>query len=68
MMGAVLLVAFGGFILLEGLMWAVAPTAMRRAYNQMMQQVSDKDLHIVGAFAVFIGVCMFAFGAKLILQ
>ena len=49
-------------------MWAVAPTAMRRAYNQMMQQVSDKDLHIVGAFAVFIGVCMFAFGAKLILQ
>ena len=47
MMGAVLLVAFGGFILLEGLMWAVAPTAMRRAYDQMMQQVSDKDLSLI---------------------
>ncbi len=67
-MGAILLVALGGFVLLEGLMWAIAPTAMRRAYDQMMQQVSDRDLHVGGAFAVFIGMCLFAFGAKLILQ
>ena len=67
-MGAIILVALGGFILLEGLMWAIAPTAMRRAYDQMMQQVSDKDLHMGGAFAVFIGTCLLAFGAKLILQ
>ena len=67
-MGAIILVAVGGFILLEGLMWAIAPTAMRRAYDQMMQQVSDRDLHIGGAIAVFIGTCLFVFGAKLILQ
>ena len=67
-MGAIVLVALGGFILLEGLMWAIAPTAMRRAYDQMMQQVSDRDLHIGGAFAVFIGTCLFMLGTKLILQ
>lgn len=67
-MGAILLVALGGFILLEGLMWAIAPTAMRRTYNQMMKQVSDKDLHLVGTISVFIGACLLVFGAKLILQ
>jgi len=67
-MGAIVLVAIGGFILLEGVMWALAPGAMRRAYNQMMDQVTDKDLHVGGAVAVFIGTCLFAFGAKLILQ
>ena len=67
-MGAIVLVALGGFMLLEGLMWAIAPTSMRRAYDQMMQQVSDRDLHIGGAIAVFMGTCLFAFGAKLILQ
>ena len=67
-MGAIVLVAVGGFILLEGLMWAIAPTNMRDAYNQLMEQASDKDLHVGGAVAVFIGTCLFALGAKLILQ
>ncbi len=67
-MSAIILVAIGGFILLEGLIWAIAPTAMRRAYDQMMRQVSDRDLHVGGAIAVFIGTCLFALGAKLILQ
>ena len=67
-MGAIVLVAIGGFILLEGLLWSIAPTSMRRAYDQMMQQVSDRDLHIGGAIAVFTGTCLFALGAKLILQ
>jgi len=49
-------------------MWAIAPTAMRRAYDQMMKQVSDRDLHMGGAFAVFIGMILFMLGAKLILQ
>ena len=66
--GAILLVAFGGFILLEGLMWALAPGAMRRAYDEMMRQVSDRDLHVGGAIAVFVGTCLFALGTKLILQ
>jgi len=67
-MGAIILVAIGGFILFEGLLWALAPSVMRRAFDQMMRQVSDKDLHVGGAIAVFVGMCLFAFGAKLILQ
>lgn len=67
-MGGIILVAIGGFILIEGLMWAMAPTAMRRAYNEMMRQVTDRDLHIGGAIAVFIGTCVFMIGTKFILQ
>lgn len=67
-MSAIILVAVGGFILLEGLMWALAPGSMRRAYDEMMRQVSDRDLHIGGVIAVFMGTCLFAWGAKLILQ
>lgn len=67
-MGGVILVAIGGFILIEGIMWAVAPTAMRRAYDEMMRQVSDRDLHIGGAVAVFIGMCVFLIGTKIVLQ
>ena len=67
-MGAIILVALGGFVLLEGLMWAIAPTAMRRVYNEMMQQVSDRDLHKFGVVSVFIGMCLFMIGTKLILQ
>jgi len=67
-MGGIILVAIGGFILIEGLMWAMAPTAMRRAYDEMMRQVSDRDLHIGGAIAVFIGTCVFMIGTKLILH
>jgi len=48
-MGGIILVAIGGFILIEGLMWAMAPTAMRRAYDEMMRQVTDRDLHRVVA-------------------
>jgi len=32
------------------------------------RQVSDRDLHIGGAVAVFIGMCVFMIGTKLILQ
>ena len=67
-MGPVILIAFGGFILLEGLMWALAPGAMRRAYDEMMRQVSDRDFHIAGAVGVFVGTCLLVFGAKLVLQ
>jgi len=67
-MGAIILVAVGGFILLEGLIWALAPGAMRQAYDQMMRQVSDRELHIGGVIAVFVGMCLFILGTKLILQ
>lgn len=66
-MGAVILIAFGGFILLEGLMWAILPSAMRRTYDEMMKQVSDRDLHVAGVIGVFVGTCLLAYGAKLVL-
>ncbi len=49
-------------------MWALMPGAMRRAYDEMMKQVSDRDLHVAGAVGVFVGTCLLAYGAKIVLQ
>lgn len=61
---SVVLIAFGGFVALEGVVWAVFPAQMRWTYRRMMDEISDRDLHIVGAVSVFIGTLMLAYGVK----
>lgn len=63
---AITLIAFGGFVLMEGIIWACFPTQMREAYRRLMQEVADRDLHIAGLFSVFIGAAMLAYGVKLL--
>ena len=60
------LIAFGGFVLFEGFIWACFPTQMREAYRRLMTETKDKDLHIVGLISVFIGAAMLVYGIKLI--
>ena len=60
----VVLIAFGGFVTLEGLIWAVFPTQMRATYRRMMEEVSDRDLHYAGLLSVFVGCLMLAYGVK----
>jgi len=60
------LIAFGGFVLLEGVIWACFPAQMREMYRRMMEEVADRDLHIVGLVSVFIGAVMLVYGVKLI--
>lgn len=60
------LIAFGGFVLMEGVVWACFPSQMRNAYRRMMEEVADRDLHIVGLVSVFVGAAMLAYGVKLL--
>ena len=60
------LIAFGGFVLIEGVIWACFPGQMREMYRRMMDEVADRDLHIVGLVSVFIGAAMLAYGVKLL--
>jgi len=59
------LIAFGGFVLFEGIIWACFPAQMREAYRRVIEQTSDRDLHIVGLFSVFIGAALLFYGIKL---
>lgn len=63
---AITLIAFGGFVLMEGIIWACFPTQMREAYRRLMQEVADRDLHIAGLVSVFTGAAMLAYGVKLL--
>ena len=58
-------IAFGGFVLLEGVIWACFPAQMREAYRRVIEQTADRDLHIVGLVSVFIGAALLVYGIKL---
>ena len=60
-LGLVLLIALGGALAFEGVVWAIFPSQARRGYAQMMQQLSDRDLHIGGLICVALGVAILAY-------
>ena len=47
--------AIGGALLLEGMVWALFPDAMREAYRQMMEQSGDR-LQLFGMISAALGV------------
>lgn len=57
-LGVILLIAFGGALVLEGFIWAVFPAQMRRLYEQSLRMADDKTLHISGLMCVAIGVLL----------
>ena len=63
---AILLIAFGGALALEGAVWAIFPGGLRRAYQEFLAQADERDLHITGAISVFVGVCLLLFGVSLL--
>ena len=60
-LGLVLLIALGGALAFEGVVWAIFPSQARRGYAQMMAQMSDRDLHRGGLVCVALGVALLAF-------
>ena len=64
-LGIVILIAIGGALALEGFIWAVFPAQMRRAYEQTLQMVDDKSLHITGLMCVAIGVLLVGIAFKI---
>lgn len=55
-MTQIFLLTFAGALIYEGLAWAVGPSAMRRMYDQAMQQLGDRQLSNAGLISVVIGV------------
>ena len=62
--GIVLLIALGGALALEGAVWAIFPSQMRRAYRDAIEMMDDKALHIGGLVSVAVGVGLISLAVK----
>lgn len=59
------MIAIGGALAFEGVLWAVFPSQMRRMYHEALSQMDDKALHIGGLVSVMLGVIMVGAAVKL---
>jgi len=64
-LGVIMLVAIGGALAFEGVLWAIVPGGVRQIYKQAFAQMSDRDLHLTGLFSVAIGVGLIVFAVKM---
>ncbi len=65
-MTAIVLIALGGALAIEGAAWAIFPGGLRRIYHEMMSQMTEKDLHIGGLVSVFFGMCLLVAGVMML--
>jgi uncharacterized protein YjeT (DUF2065 family) len=63
---AIMLIAFGGALAIEGAAWAIFPGGLRRLYQDMFSQMGERDLHISGLVSVFIGMILLFVGVNLL--
>jgi uncharacterized protein YjeT (DUF2065 family) len=61
----VLLLVFGGALAVEGLGWALAPDAMRRAYAEAMAMLDSQRLSRLGMLCTALGLLMIWIGVRL---
>lgn len=53
--GTLLLIITGGILTFEGALWAIAPTATRKMYEESFR-LGDRVLHLTGLVSVALGV------------
>lgn len=61
----ILLLVFGGALAVEGLGWAIAPDAMRRAYEEAMQMLDSQRLSRLGILCTAMGLLLIWVGVRL---
>lgn len=61
----VLLLVFGGALAVEGIGWALAPDAMRRAYAEAMAMLDSNRLSRLGLLCTALGLLMIWIGVRL---
>ena len=59
----ILLIAFGGALAIEGAVWAIVPSVIRKSYTEMFA-MGDAALHRAGLFSVAIGSAMIFWAVK----
>lgn len=64
-LATVLLLVFGGALAVEGIGWALAPDAMRRAYAEAMAMLDARRLSRLGLLCTAMGLLMIWMGVRL---
>jgi len=59
------MIAIGGALAFEGVLWAIFPSQTRRMYEEALSQMDDKALHIGGLVSVMLGVILVGAAVKL---
>ena len=54
----ILLLVFGGALAVEGIGWAIAPEAMKRAYDQVISSLDGRSLSNVGLLSAALGLLL----------
>ena len=58
-----LLIITGGILTVEGALWAIAPTAARKMYEDAFRQ-GDRALHLMGLVSVALGVACLVYALR----
>lgn len=64
-LATVLLLVFGGALAVEGIGWALAPDAMRRAYAEAMAMLDPQRLSRIGFLCTAMGLLMIWIGVRI---
>jgi len=64
-LGGIAMIAIGGALAFEGVLWAIFPSQTRRMYEEALSQMDDKALHIGGLVSVMLGVILVGAAVKL---
>lgn len=64
-LGGIAMIAIGGALAFEGVLWAIFPSQTRRIYEEALSQMDDKALHIGGLVSVMLGVILVGAAVKL---
>lgn len=64
--GTLLLLTLGGALIFEGFGWAVAPDAMKRAYAEAIEMMSNRQLSTFGLISLAVGLVMIVLGVGLV--
>lgn len=64
-LATVLLLVFGGALAVEGIGWALAPDAMRRAYAEAMAMLDPQRLSRLGFLCTALGLLMIWIGVRI---
>ncbi len=59
----IVLIAVGGTLAIEGVLWAVFPRQIKDMYQQMLA-MPERTLHLAGLASVAIGVAILMIGVK----
>lgn len=61
--GTIMLIAIGGTLAIEGVLWAVFPRQIKDMYQQMLA-MPERSLHLAGLASVAFGVALLVMGVK----